>query len=152
MTLGVVYTPSQVEGLSIVLNAWAIELTNIVAGIGASQTISRCYVESAVQDDAFCSFVVRTPSGAVQEIRTSSINAAINNVEGIDFGIRYDFDVENYGSFVTAFDVTYYTKDEFAQAQLQLLLSVLVTTKALLTGDGELMLESYGHMATLQLQ
>ena len=117
MTLGVVYTPSQVEGLSIVLDAWAIELTNIVAGIGASQTISRCYVESAVQDDAFCSFVVRTPSGAVQEIRTSSINAAINNVEGIDFGLRYEFDVEDYGSFVTAFDVTYYTKDEFAQSE-----------------------------------
>lgn len=117
MTLGVVYTPSQIEGLSVVVDAWAIELTNIVAGISAGQTISRCYVESAVQDDAFCSFVVRTPSGSVQEIRESSINAAVSNVEGIDFGIRYEFDVDNYGSFVTAFDMTYYTKDEFAQSE-----------------------------------
>ena len=117
MTLGVVYTPSQIEGLSVVVDAWAIELNNIVAGIGAGQTISRCYVESAVQDDAFCSFVVRTPSGSVQEIRSSSVNAAVNNVEGVDLGIRYEFDVDNYGSFVTAFDMTYYTKDEFAQSE-----------------------------------
>ncbi len=115
MTLGVVYTPSQVEGLSLVVDAWSIELTNIVSSIGPSQVISRCYVASAVQDDAFCNSVVRTSTGAVQEIRASSINAAIQNVEGIDLGVRYEFDVENYGSFVTAFDMTYYTKDEFAQ-------------------------------------
>ena len=117
MTLGVVYTPSQIEGLSIVLDAWSIELTNIVANISAGQTISRCYVESAVQDDAFCSFITRTATGAVQEIRTSSVNAAINTVEGIDFGVMYDFDVDNYGSFTAAFDVTYYTKDEYAQSE-----------------------------------
>ena len=105
MTLGVVYTPSQIEGLSIVLDAWSIELTNIVANISAGQTISRCYVESAVQDDAFCSFITRTATGAVQEIRTSSVNAAINTVEGVDFGIMYDFDVDNYGSFTVAFDI-----------------------------------------------
>ena len=152
MTLGVVYTPSQVEGLSIVLDAWAIELTNIVAGIGAGQTISRCYVESAVQDDAFCSFVVRTPSGAVQEIRTSSINAAINNVEGIDFGLRYEFDVEDYGSFVTAFDVTYYTKDEFAQSETSTPSERFGYYEGQLIGDGELMLESCGHTVILLLQ
>ena len=117
MTLGVVYTPSQIEGLSIVLDAWSIELTNIVANISAGQTISRCYVESAVQDDAFCSFITRTATGAVQEIRTSSVNAAINTVEGVDFGIMYDFDVDNYGSFTVAFDMTYYTKDEYAQSE-----------------------------------
>ena len=116
MTLGIVYTPSQVEGLSIVLDAWQIELENIVSVISASQTISRCYVESSVQDDAFCSYVVRTPSGSVQEIRRSSINAAVQNVSGYDLGLRYEFDVDNYGSFVTAFDMTYYTKDEFAQS------------------------------------
>ena len=68
------------------LDAWAIELTNIVAAIGG-QTISRCYVESAVQDDSFCHLLLEQRNGAFKKLEHHQVNAAINNVEGIDFGI-----------------------------------------------------------------
>jgi outer membrane receptor protein involved in Fe transport len=115
-TVGVVYTPSQIENLSISVDFWQIELENIFSSIGVSTVLNRCYVDSAQQDDTFCNFVTRTGSGGLQTVRTSKVNSAQNNVSGVDLVVGYTFDVENYGSFSTAFDMTYYTKDEFAQS------------------------------------
>ena len=115
-TVGVVYTPSQIENLSISVDFWEIELENIFSSIGVSTVLNRCYVESAQQDDTFCNFVTRTGSGGLQTVRTSKVNSAQNNVSGVDLVVGYSFDVENYGSFTTGFDMTYYTKDEFAQS------------------------------------
>ena len=115
-TVGIVYTPSQIEGLSMSIDYWEIELENIFSSIGLSTVLNRCYVESSQQDDSFCSFVTRTDSGNLEQVRTSQVNSAAQNVSGIDFLIQYSFDVENYGSFTTGFDMVYYTKDEFAQS------------------------------------
>ena len=115
-TVGVVYTPSQIENLSISVDFWEIELENIFSSIGVSTVLNRCYVDSAQQDDTFCNFVTRTGSGGLQTVRTSKVNSAQNNVSGVDLVVGYSFDVENYGSFTTGFDMTYYTKDEFAQS------------------------------------
>ena len=115
-TVGIVYTPSQIENLSISVDFWEIELENIFSSIGVSTVLSRCYVESTQQDDTYCNFVTRTGSGGLQTVRTSKVNSAQNNVSGVDLVVGYSFDVENYGSFSTAFDMTYYTKDEFAQS------------------------------------
>jgi len=115
-TAGFVYTPSYVEGLSVVMDFWEIELTNVLSTLGAQTMLNRCYLDGANQDDAFCAFVERDAAGKVQTVRTASINSALNNVSGIDMGVIYDFDVENFGNFRVSFDMTYYTKDEFAQA------------------------------------
>ena len=115
-TVGIVYTPSQIENLSVSVDFWQIELENIFSSIGVSTVLNRCYVASAQQDDTFCNFVTRTGSGGLQTVRTSKVNSAQNNVSGVDLVVAYSFDVENYGSFSTAFDMTYYTKDEFAQS------------------------------------
>ena len=115
-TIGVVYTPSQIENLSMSLDFWEIELENIFSSIGVSTVLNRCYVESTQQDDNFCSFVTRTGNGGLQTVRTSQVNSALQNVSGVDFVINYSFDVENYGSFTTGFDMVYFTKDEFAQS------------------------------------
>ena len=114
-TFGIVYTPSQIENLSMSLDFWEIELENIFNSIGVGTVLNRCYVESTQQDDNFCSFVTRTGNGGLQTVRTSQVNSALQNVSGVDFVINYSFDVENYGEFTTGFDMTYYTKDEFAQ-------------------------------------
>jgi len=115
-TFGVVYTPSQIENLSVSVDFWEIELENIFNSIGVSTVLNRCYVDSTQQDDTFCNFIERTGAGGLQTVRTSKVNSAQNNVSGVDLVVAYSFDVENYGSFATAFDMTYYTKDEFAQS------------------------------------
>jgi iron complex outermembrane receptor protein len=114
-TAGLVYTPSYLDGLSVIVDFWSVELTNVLSGIGAQSVLNRCYLDGSSQDSAFCAFVERDASGKVQTVRTSSINSAVNNVEGVDLGIRYDFETANWGTFILSADGTYYTKDEFAQ-------------------------------------
>ena len=114
-TFGVVYTPSQVEGLRLSVDFWEIELENILTSIGAQSVLNRCYIDGPNQDTGFCSFITRNAAGGLQTVRTSEVNSALNNVSGVDFVAAYDFDVDGYGSFTTAFDMVYYTKDEFAQ-------------------------------------
>ena len=115
-TFGVVYTPSQVEGLRLSIDFWEIELENILNRLGAQTVLNRCYIDNSNQDDGFCGFITRNPAGGIQTVRTVNVNSALQNVSGIDFVAAYDFDVDGYGSFTTAFDMVYYTKDEFAQA------------------------------------
>ena len=115
-TLGVVYTPSQIDGLKLAVDFWEIELENIFVTTGATTILGRCYVETALQDDTFCNFVERTATGGLNVVRGAKTNAASNDVSGVDFVIGYSFDVDNYGSFITSFDMTYYTKDEYAQS------------------------------------
>ena len=113
-TVGIVYTPNQVEGLSLALDFWEIEMENIFITTSAGNILNRCYVDSTSQDDTYCNFVERTASGGLQVVRGAKTNAALNNVSGVDFAAKYEFSVDNYGEFITSFDMTYYTKDEFA--------------------------------------
>ena len=79
-TIGIVYTPSQIENLSMSIDFWEIELENIFNSIGVGTVLNRCYVESTQQDDNFCSFVTRTGNGGLQTVRSSQVNSALQNV------------------------------------------------------------------------
>ena len=114
-TFGVVYTPNWLEGFTVILDWWSIELTDILSGIGAQSVLNRCYLDGSSQDDAFCTFVERKANGSIETVRTSSINSALSTTEGLDLATTYDFATDGYGSFRVGFDMTYYTKDEFAQ-------------------------------------
>ena len=114
-TIGFVYTPSQIDGLSMSVDFWEIELENIFSSIGTQSVINRCYVDGPNQDTGFCDFITRTAAGGLQTVRTSQVNSALNNVSGVDFVIAYNFEVDGWGSFATGFDMVYYTKDEFSQ-------------------------------------
>ena len=116
-TVGLVYTPSQVEGLSLVLDFWSIELNDVITGIGAGSVLSRCYLDGASQDDAYCDLITRKADGSIETVRTASLNSAMNKVEGIDFGAIYTMETDGMGSFRFSTDVTYYVTDEFAQTR-----------------------------------
>ena len=106
---------SRLEGFTVILDWWSIELTDILSGIGAQSVLNRCYLDGSSQDDAFCTFVERKANGSIETVRTSSINSALSTTEGLDLATTYDFATDGYGSFRVGFDMTYYTKDEFAQ-------------------------------------
>jgi len=116
-TVGFVYTPSQVEGLSLVLDFWSIELQDVITGIGAQSVLNRCYLDGASRDEAFCDLIERKADGSITTVRTASLNSALNKVEGIDFGAIYTMETDGMGSFRFSTDVTYYVTDEFAQTK-----------------------------------
>ena len=115
-TIGLVYTPSYLDGFSLALDFWSIELTDVIVTLGASTVLNRCYLDGAQQDAAFCDLITRKGDGSVETVRTTSTNAAVNTVEGVDLGAIYSMDTDGLGNFRFSFDATYYTKDEYAQS------------------------------------
>lgn len=113
-TAGLVYTPSYLEGLSMSLDFWSIELEDVIVTLGASTTLGRCYLDGASQDDAYCDLVSRDALGKVNGVRTTKTNAALSATEGVDLAVAYEFTTSSFGSFRLSADGTYYSKDEYA--------------------------------------
>lgn len=94
---GFVYSPSYVEGLDVAVDYWKIELTDAISTVGATSILSGCY--TAGNQPQYCSFVERTPDGAISSVRTSGFNLNEAMSEGVDIGVSYRLPTENYGNF-----------------------------------------------------
>lgn len=111
-TLGLVYSPSWVQGLNFTLDWWKIELTNGLANVSVNTVLSRCYREN---NPVSCDAVLRSAANQqVNTVRAGSENLSQLSVEGFDFGFTYNFET-SFGRFRTTLD-TSYTSEYFAGA------------------------------------
>jgi len=85
-TFGFVYSPSYVDGLSLTLDWYSIEIDQAIVGVGSSTIMNGCYVG---ENQTFCSLIERLASGDVDTLLASSANVATFTVEGIDLNIVY---------------------------------------------------------------
>ena len=97
-TYGFVLTPSQVEGLSLSIDYFDIEITDFVTtfGGGAANVLNTCYDPTDPLGgigSAFCNLVNRRPDGTIEFISQTLVNAATQTLTGIDFLGSYDFDL-----------------------------------------------------------
>lgn len=99
ITFGAIITPEAIPGLVVTLDYFNIKLTGAIDELagGASNALNLCYNIIQDVDSAVCRAVVRNP--ATGEI-TTPFNMLLFNenigglqTKGIDFGIRYGFDV-----------------------------------------------------------
>src|SRR5690606_8238984 len=112
VTLGLVYSPSYVEGLDISLDWWNIEITNALSTPTTAEILDQCYNLGA---QAFCDLIVRdTAPGPNQGVITDMLlvpqNVASLEVEGWDFNVRYRLPETAYGQFGLNFDSSYISK------------------------------------------
>ncbi len=109
VTLGVVFVPEFLDGFSVTLDYYDIEIDGAIGSAGAGNIINRCY-ESANFSDPLCDFIVgpafpgvdETPSttaptrrNAVNQISgilLTQANLANFQTSGIDFAIKYAFE------------------------------------------------------------
>ncbi|MDQ3495213.1 MAG: TonB-dependent receptor [Pseudomonadota bacterium] len=108
-TLGLVYSPSWVQGLNFTLDWWEIELQNGLAGVGVGTVLNRCYREN---NPVACGNIERTGAGQVNTVRAGQENLQELRVEGYDFGASYNFET-GFGRFQAVLD-TSYTSEYFA--------------------------------------
>jgi outer membrane receptor protein involved in Fe transport len=101
-TVGVVYTPSQIEGLSISIDYFDIVVDDAIAGgIPAQTTFDNCL---ATGDGTFCDLISRADSGTLAAgtfgsgFLQTNLNIASLETSGIDIQVGYLFDVNDYGS------------------------------------------------------
>jgi iron complex outermembrane receptor protein len=128
LTFGVVFTPSFLEGFSVSIDYFDIEITDAIATAPTSEVISACYA-SANFSDPLCALIVgpafpgvdETPSPAAPLRRNSNLqisgilatnaNLATYETSGIDFQFDYGFetgfgmiDLRLVGTYLDTYD------------------------------------------------
>ncbi|TMP40269.1 TonB-dependent receptor [Pseudoalteromonas citrea] len=107
-TIGVIYTPSFVDGLDFTLDYWSFEIDGAIEYFGRD-AVQYCY-ESNSLDNPFCGNVVRNEQTRnVDYFINKPINAAQFARKGFDFESAYRTDIFN-GSLAVKFTATYLTE------------------------------------------
>lgn len=102
-TVGLVWEPTFVSGLSVTLDYWQIELEGSIQSIPGSQKLSLCY-NSANRSHPFCAAVhhTRDPlTGEVNFLSAQPSNIGAEEAKGIDLGLRYGTSLFGYGTTFT---------------------------------------------------
>jgi iron complex outermembrane receptor protein len=103
-TLGLVYSPSFVEGLDLYLDWYNIEITNSIGARSGGFILNDCYVNGNL--DA-CALISRNALGDVDDLFAGNQNLpGGTEVEGYDFTVDYRFDTD-FGKFRVNWDSAY---------------------------------------------
>jgi len=104
-TLGMVYSPSFVEGLDLYLDWYNIEITNSIGARSGGFILNDCYLNGNLNA---CALIQRNALGDVNELFAGNQNLpGGTEVEGYDFTADYRFDTD-FGKFRVNWDSTYY--------------------------------------------
>lgn len=97
ITFGAVLTPSFVEGLSLSVDYYDIDITNAIGSVGAATVLFNCYVDPATAGGSACDAVERRADGTILSVSTQSANISSEAVRGIDIAANYDIDTSDIG-------------------------------------------------------
>lgn len=93
-TVGFVYAPSQVEGLSFTVDYYKINIEDAINAFSAQTTVDQCVRQPDYPNNPFCELITRDPTtGLVDRIDALAINVADYEVSGIDFTADYRFEL-----------------------------------------------------------
>ena len=110
-TLGLVFSPPFVEGLTMSVDWWEINIKNTIVGDSPSQILQDCYVEGLT---ARCGLFTRDPAlGYIDNLTFGSRNAGYEITEGYDFDMSYRLPTERWGNFSFNWNSTYTVRDDF---------------------------------------
>jgi iron complex outermembrane receptor protein len=104
-TLGLVYSPSYIDGLDIQLDWWQIELEDTISILTLQQLAEQCYILGN-----FCTELTRLPNGELSNANQTTQNIGATNTEGYDFGVNYRLPEFSFGRFEAGLNATYTSK------------------------------------------
>ena len=105
-TLGFVYNPSFVDSLSLSVDYWNIEITDVIGSVSGQQTADRC-VDGANTNNEFCRSLTRDPvTREIIFVQAVTQNLQKREAQGIDLEVGYKFDLYDR-PFTTRFISTY---------------------------------------------
>jgi iron complex outermembrane receptor protein len=108
-TAGVVWSPKWVEGLSLSLDWYKVEVTDTIIQDSVDNILNDCYANGLASR---CAGVVRNAAGTVTNMFFGLTNAGGLRTEGYDFGVNYrlpefavgQFTVDWQSSYVSSYD------------------------------------------------
>ena len=107
-TLGFVFSPSQVQGLTVGVDWYRVDIKNVITSISAQYVLDQCYVQN---NPTFCASIQRDPSnGMVTYLERGNLNLAQIQTEGIDVSASYQLPRTSFGQFRVGLELSYLTK------------------------------------------
>lgn len=104
-TVGVVYSPSFVTGLTVGLDWYNIKIANRITAIGADYVANECYI-AGNQD--YCSVIRRDPvTGQINALSRGNANLGAMETEGLDMSVSYRLPRTAYGQFTLRNETSY---------------------------------------------
>lgn len=103
-TLGVVYSPSYVEGLDIALDWYSIDIEGFIGGLGGQTIVDQCIFEGNANA---CALITRGPTGAITGLLSAGLNLGTIETEGWDLTVSYRLPEFSFGQFSLVWDNAY---------------------------------------------
>ena len=116
LTVGIVYSPDFIEGLSLTIDYWDIDLTSAISTIGEQLILDKC-----ADEGLYCDLITRYGAdagslyGNSSDIDDRNINVGSIHSQGYDFNALYTMDTQ-IGTLSFGLDSTYYQTYDITQA------------------------------------
>jgi iron complex outermembrane receptor protein len=108
-TIGLVYSPSYVQGLSVSVDWWQVRIDSTIIADSPNSILRDCYVNLI---ESRCALFERDPTTQiVNTLEYGNRNAGYYLTEGFDFDVNYALDTD-FGRFSAKWATTYVSKYE----------------------------------------
>lgn len=91
LTVGVVWSPNFVEGLTMSLDYYDIQLEDAIAQVDGQLLLNDCFATGDINGTS-CQSIQRDPLGNISEVIAPLLNLADRNVDGADLSVSYVMD------------------------------------------------------------
>jgi outer membrane receptor protein involved in Fe transport len=92
-TVGLVFTPRFVEGLSLAIDYYDIDITNAIGDIDATDILQICYTSGDFANNPSCQIPERNSvTGQLDRVVETSLNINALRTSGLDFTARYTWE------------------------------------------------------------
>ncbi len=105
-SVGIVYSPSYVQGLNFTLDWYQIDLKNVIATRSSNVILRNC-LASGNATSQFCQLVTRAANGDLIVVNSKPFNLDKGKVNGYDFQVSYAMPETAWGKFSFQWDNTY---------------------------------------------
>ena len=100
ITLGFVYQPNWVEGLSLTVDYWDIVIEDAIDEPSDQDIVNNCYDSSEFPNNQFCALIRRNTDptsaqfGGLTFLQQQQLNIGKLEATGVDFAARYDWPID----------------------------------------------------------
>ena len=109
VTVGFVYSPEYLPGASATVDFWDVSLEDTIGAYGTQNILNGCF-----NSGLFCDRFSRGTDGEILRLFNPTDNVGTTDTNGVDVGLRYNFDTEAAGNFRINIDSSYVDKYDTA--------------------------------------
>lgn len=92
LTIGAIFRPSFMNGFSLTVDYWDMDIENAIAAIGAGDLLEGCYDSADFPNVPLCDAIGRRADGGLNRLDSIERNFARLEARGVDFSANYTFD------------------------------------------------------------